>query len=101
MKSRDVFRVDDRKRLIGLHGLILGCGEIAGKMHSRISFRRFLLSGGALFGFITKPKTSSQRGLMVLIGFLLQIVYYYSVFVNFPSDASLNETAKRPYFDLR
>ncbi|CAF3836713.1 unnamed protein product, partial [Rotaria sp. Silwood1] len=76
---------DTRKRLIGLHGILVGCGEIL---------------GGGLFGFITKPKTSSQRALMILIGFLLQIIYYYSVFVNFPSDASSRETNAKPYFDF-
>jgi hypothetical protein len=72
--------------LIGLHGILVGVGEIV---------------GGGLFGFITKPKTASQRALMVLVGFILQIIYYYSVFVNFPSDASANETTKKPYFDFR
>ncbi|CAF3036987.1 unnamed protein product, partial [Rotaria sp. Silwood2] len=55
---------------------------------------------GGLFGFITKPKTSSQRALMILIGFILQIIYYYSVFVNFPSDATSRETIAKPYFDF-
>ncbi|CAF4254606.1 unnamed protein product, partial [Rotaria sp. Silwood2] len=76
---------DTRKRLIGLHGILVGCGEIL---------------GGGLFGFITKPKTSSQRALMILIGFILQIIYYYSVFVNFPSDATSRETIAKPYFDF-
>jgi hypothetical protein len=60
----------------------------------------FLLGGG-LFGFITKPKTASQKALMVLIGFILQMIFYYSVFVNIPSDAPLSETTKKPYFDFR
>ncbi|CAM4814393.1 unnamed protein product, partial [Rotaria magnacalcarata] len=76
---------DTRKRLIGLHGMLVGCGEIL---------------GGGIFGFITKPKTSSQRALMVFIGFVLQMIYYYSVFVNFPSDASSQETSAKPYFDF-
>ncbi|CAF4085800.1 unnamed protein product [Rotaria sordida] len=76
---------DTRKRLIGLHGILFGCGEIL---------------GGGLFGFITKPKTSSQRALMILVGFILQIIYYYSVFVNFPLDASFRETTAKPYFDF-
>ncbi|CAF0905754.1 unnamed protein product [Rotaria sordida] len=75
---------DTRKRLIGLHGILVGCGEIL---------------GGGLFGFITKPKTSSQRALMILVGFILQIIYYYSVFVNFPSNAPSQETIAKPYFD--
>ncbi len=61
----------------------------------------FFFQGGGLFGFITKPKTSSQRALMVLIGFILQIIYYYSVFVNFPSNASSDETKEKPYFDFK
>jgi hypothetical protein len=58
------------------------------------------ISGGGLFGFITKPKTAGQRALMILIGFILQTIYYYSVFVNIPSDASSQETSKKPYFDF-
>lgn len=57
--------------------------------------------GGGVFGFITKPKTSSQGALVILIGFVLQIIYYYSVFVNIPSNASSVETTKYPYFDFR
>ncbi|CAF1214416.1 unnamed protein product [Adineta ricciae] len=76
---------DTRKRLIGLHGILIGCGEIL---------------GGGLFGFITKPKTASQRALMILVGCILQMVYYYSVFVNFPVDSASNETTTKPYFDF-
>ena len=57
--------------------------------------------GGGVFGFLTKPKTASQRALIIFIGFLLQIVCYYLAFVNFPSDASSIETNKKPYFDFR
>ncbi|CAF3966651.1 unnamed protein product [Adineta steineri] len=76
---------DTRKRLIGLHGVLLGVGEIL---------------GGGLFGFITKPKTSSQRGLIIFIGFVLQIVFYYSVFINFPFDSPAKETNSKPYFEF-
>jgi hypothetical protein len=38
---------------------------------------------------------------MVLIGFILQMIYYYSVFVNIPADATAHETTKKPYFDFR
>jgi hypothetical protein len=57
--------------------------------------------GGGLFGFITKPKTSSQRAFIVIIGFVLQIIYYYSVFINIPSDAPFKETDLKPYIDFR
>ncbi len=60
-----------------------------------------MILGGGLFGFITKPKTSSQRAFMVLLGCILQMFYYYSVFVNIPSNASSVETTKKPYFDFR
>ena len=87
IKSRKSFcLIETRKRLIGLHGILVGCGEIL---------------GGGIFGFITTPKTSSQRALVILIGFILQILYYYSVFVNFPSNSPADETIQRPYFDLR
>jgi hypothetical protein len=61
----------------------------------------FFFQGGGLFGFITKPKTSSQRALMILVGCILQMIYYYSVFVNFPFDSSSNETTTKPYFDFK
>ena len=38
---------------------------------------------------------------MVLVGFILQIIYYYSVFVNIPHDAPFRETSKTPYFDFK
>jgi hypothetical protein len=57
--------------------------------------------GGGLFGFITKPKNAVQRSLVVLIGFLLQIISYYSAFVNIPFDAAAYETNTKPYLDLR
>ncbi len=57
--------------------------------------------GGALFGFITKPKTSSQRAFIVVIGFVLQVIYYYFVFINIPSDAPYKETDLKPYIDFR
>lgn len=60
-----------------------------------------LCLGGGVFGFLTKPKTASQRALIILIGFILQLVCYYLAFVNFPSDASSTETSKKPYIDFR
>ncbi|CAF1336957.1 unnamed protein product, partial [Rotaria sordida] len=74
-----------RKRLIGLHGVLLGIGEIV---------------GGGLFGFVTKPKTSSQCALVILIGFFLQIVFYYSAWINFPADAPARETNTESYFQF-
>lgn len=79
------FKLDTRKRLIGLHGILVGSGEII---------------GGGLFGFITKPKTASQRALIILIGFFLQIIYYYSAFINVPFDSTLNETSQKPLIDF-
>ncbi|CAF4279924.1 unnamed protein product, partial [Adineta steineri] len=76
---------DTRKRLIGLHGLLVGCGEIL---------------GGGLFGFITKPKTASQKALMILVGCILHMIYFYSVFVNFPFDSAQNESTEKPFFDF-
>jgi hypothetical protein len=57
--------------------------------------------GGGLFGFVTKPRTSSQRALIVFIGFILQIIYYYLSLINIPFDASANETDIKPYIDFR
>ncbi|CAF1177430.1 unnamed protein product [Adineta steineri] len=76
---------DTRKRLIGLHGLLVGCGEIL---------------GGGLFGFITKPKTASQKALMILVGCILHMIYFYSVFVNFPFDSAQKESTEKPFFDF-
>ncbi|CAF4174625.1 unnamed protein product [Rotaria socialis] len=58
------------------------------------------LLGGGLFGFITKPKTSSQCALVILIGFFLQIIFYYSAWINFPADAPANETNAESYFQF-
>ncbi|CAF4699759.1 unnamed protein product, partial [Rotaria magnacalcarata] len=72
-----------RKRLIGLHGVLVE-----------------KLLGGGLFGFITKPKTSSQCALVILIGFFLQSIFYYSAWINFPADAPANETNAESYFQF-
>ena len=61
----------------------------------------YFISGGGLFGFVTKPKSASQRGLVVLISFISHILFYYSVFINFPPDASARETSRVPYVDFR
>lgn len=47
-----------------------------------------------------KPKTPSERAKIILIGFVSQIIFYYSVLINFPLDAPAIETQKKPYFDL-
>ncbi len=58
-------------------------------------------TGAGLFGFITKPKTASQRALILVITFILQIICYYSIFVNTPFDAPARETDAKSYFELR
>jgi hypothetical protein len=63
--------------------------------------RQSVYLGGALFGFITKPRTSSQRAFVVFISFILQIIFYYFVFINIPLDASAKETDTKPYIDFR
>lgn len=60
----------------------------------------YVYIGSGLFGFITKPKTASQRGLVIVTSFVIQIVFYYLVFVNIPSDAPARETNSKPYFEL-
>ncbi|CAF1605528.1 unnamed protein product [Adineta ricciae] len=57
--------------------------------------------GGGLFGFITKPKTSLGRSRIVFVGFIVQLVFYYLVFINFPSDAPANETNNEAYFNFK
>ncbi|CAF4016605.1 unnamed protein product, partial [Adineta steineri] len=55
---------------------------------------------GGLFGFITKPKTASQKALMILVGCILHMIYFYSVFVNFPFDSAQKESTEKPFFDF-
>ncbi len=57
--------------------------------------------GGGLFGFIAKPKTSSQRAFIILVGFVVQIVFYYSVSVNLPFVAPAKETDSKSYFEFK
>lgn len=58
-------------------------------------------TGGGLFGFLTKPRTAAQRALIIVIGFILHIVFFFLVLINFPSDASAHETNTKPYIDFR
>ena len=49
---------------------------------------------------MTKPKTASQKAFVVLMSFIIQIIYFYIVLINFPSDASSIETNKSPYINF-
>lgn len=42
-ESRWYFTLETRKRLIGLHGLILGCGEIFGTINSDVSLEKLFV----------------------------------------------------------
>lgn len=63
--------------------------------------RKSTYPGGGTFGFITKPKTPSQRALVIFIGFVLQIIICYLAFINIPLDAAFKETDTKPYADFR
>ena len=95
--------LDTRKRLLGLHGILIGLGEIVGSYFQDLESWQlvFIFVGGGLFGFITKPRTASQRAFIVFIGFVLEIFFYYGALINLPSDAPGNETDLKPYIDLR
>jgi len=72
----------DRKALAGLTGVIVAGGEV---------------TGGILFGFLSKFTVKRGRDPIILLGFLLSMTAYFLMFLNLPMDASVGETSAIGY----
>jgi len=74
----NIIPIVDRKRMIGLIGMLIGAGEI---------------TGGLLFGIFGHYTNKYGRDPIVLVGFLIHMATFYLIFLNVPNEAPLNETS--------
>ncbi|XP_014290240.1 UNC93-like protein MFSD11 isoform X2 [Halyomorpha halys] len=68
---------DNPKQLVGLSGILIGIGEIA---------------GGLLFGLLSSKTARFGRDPIVLLGFVVHIATYFCIFLNLPDSSPLKET---------
>ncbi|XP_046439312.1 UNC93-like protein MFSD11 [Daphnia pulex] len=68
---------EDSKRLVGLSGIFIGVGEIA---------------GGALFGILGSKTVRYGRDPIILTGFLTQALGFFLIFLNIPNNAPFGDT---------
>jgi len=68
----------DRKALAGLSGVIVAAGEVA---------------GGLLFGFFGHLTVKRGRHPIIFLGFVMTMIAYSLMLINFPMDASAGETS--------
>lgn len=74
--------LEDGKRLVGLSGIMIGVGEIA---------------GGALFGILGTKTTRFGRDPIILLGFLTHAVGFFIIFLNIPNSATMGDTYDLAY----
>lgn len=70
------------KKFIGLSGLLIGAGEI---------------TGGLAFGILGSKTNKFGRNPIVILGFVLHIVAFILVFLNFPKDSPVQATSEDAY----
>ncbi|XP_011870082.1 PREDICTED: UNC93-like protein MFSD11 [Vollenhovia emeryi] len=69
---------DDRKRFVGLSGIFIGVGEVA---------------GGAIFGILASKISGRCGGWpVVMTGLVVHLFAFISIFLNLPNDASFMDT---------
>jgi len=64
----------DSDKLVGLIGIVVGCGEIL---------------GGLVFGIFGKKTIKYGRSPIVLLGGVLEIVAFFLIFLNLPNDSPI------------
>ncbi len=74
----------DPKSLTGLHGILIGVGEIC---------------GGLTFGIFGHVTNKIGRYPVVVLGTVLQFVAFVGIFLNIPNDAPLGTTQDTGYLD--
>lgn len=74
---------ESRKRLVGLSGIFIGVGEVV---------------GGAVFGILASKISGRFGGWpVVIIGLILHLFAFISIFLNLPNDASFADTNSEGY----
>ncbi|EEC19849.1 conserved hypothetical protein [Ixodes scapularis] len=74
----------DSSKFLGINGLLIGAGEI---------------TGGLAFSILGKQTNKAGRDPIVLLGFLVHIVAYYTIFINLPANSNLAATWDRAYIE--
>ena len=75
---------EDRKSLASLSAIIVATGEVA---------------GGLIFGFLAHLTIKWGRHPVVILGFILSLITYALMFINFPMNATLGETSDIGYIE--
>lgn len=74
----------DSSKFLGINGLLIGAGEI---------------SGGLAFSILGKQTNKAGRDPIVLLGFLVHVVAYYTIFINLPANSNFAATWDRAYIE--
>ncbi|KAL1117289.1 hypothetical protein AAG570_004615 [Ranatra chinensis] len=69
--------INGAKELVGLSGIFIGIGEIA---------------GGLLFGLLGKKTTRWGRDPVVILGLIVHLVSFFLIFLNLPDKSPLGDT---------
>ena len=75
---------EDRKAYAAISGIIVAGGEVI---------------GGILFGFLGFLTVKRGRDPIIILGFVLSMVAYFLMFLNFPMNATLGETSSIGYIE--
>lgn len=67
----------DAVKYVGISGICIGAGEIA---------------GGALFGILGKKTNKYGRDPVILLGYLFHMITFFCIYINLPSKSTLHET---------
>lgn len=74
----------DAQKLIGLSGMLIGVGEIA---------------GGAAFGIFGSKTFGNRRDAVILTGFLVHMAAFISIYINLPAESSKTATQGMGHID--
>ncbi|UYV71238.1 MFSD11 [Cordylochernes scorpioides] len=76
----------DAKKYVGLSGMIIGAGEII---------------GGLLFTILGSKTNRLGRDMIVLLGFVVQIIAFYLCFLNLPPLSPIHDTPQPAFINSR
>lgn len=74
---------EQAKRLVGLNGVFIGIGEVA---------------GGIVFSLLGKRTTLRGRDPIIITGFLIHVTSYLLIFMNLPDSAPFGDTNEVAFF---
>ncbi|XP_077490603.1 UNC93-like protein MFSD11 isoform X2 [Amblyomma americanum] len=72
----------DSSKFLGINGLLIGAGEI---------------TGGLLFSILGKRTNKAGRDPIILLGYLVHIAAFYTIFINLPANSPLGPTSEPAY----